>query len=174
MLVVRRHPTSYNTTTQAQDLDECQIDFFAQQARRYGTHVFFVGDAAQTIYTFRGAKARNLLLLRSSGGARSGAVGLADRDLTTSWRFGARIGAAANTLLFGKARSPQTAFEADGRTLDGWRSSWAPYRLVGGAAAPGVVARRGLLTDRARWPIAVVGRSNAGLLSVRNSDVSLC
>lgn len=56
-----------------------------------GTHVFFVGDSAQCIYQFRGAKSANLMKLDCI-----------DYQLTKSWRFGPNIAKIANmyVLLF--------------------------------------------------------------------------
>ena len=42
-----------------------------------GTHIFFVGDSAQCIYGFRGAKSKHVMKLDCI-----------DTQLTTSWRFG--------------------------------------------------------------------------------------
>ena len=59
--------------------------------------VFFVGDMAQTIYSFRGAKSRWLLEIKPDF----------DMDLTQSFRFKYPIARVANTILFGKMNSPQ-------------------------------------------------------------------
>ena len=48
----RRIRGSILLVDESQDLDGAQIDWVKSQAEAYGTHVFFVGDAAQTIYSF--------------------------------------------------------------------------------------------------------------------------
>ena len=40
---------------ESQDMDQCQVDWINQQ-KQFGTHIYFVGDMAQCIYGFRGAK----------------------------------------------------------------------------------------------------------------------
>ena len=79
---------------EAQDLNMCQVQWLASQKH---CQTFFVGDAVQTIYSFRGAKSKFLMELRVDF----------DRKLTGSFRFGPRIGAVANTLLFAKEHSRQ-------------------------------------------------------------------
>ena len=84
---------------ECQDLDECQIDWIAKQ-EKYGTHIYLVGDAAQTIYSFRGAKSKYMMNIE------------VDEEkclaLTKSWRFGPGIASIANLVLFMKEFSPQT------------------------------------------------------------------
>ena len=48
---------------ESQDCDGCQIAWLCSCAR--SRQVFFVGDAAQSIYSFRGAKSQLLMQLRS-------------------------------------------------------------------------------------------------------------
>lgn len=57
--------------------------------------MFFVGDAAQTIYTFRGAKSANLLNLPDC----------MDFGLTESFRFDPNIAVIANLIVWGKKES---------------------------------------------------------------------
>jgi superfamily I DNA/RNA helicase len=45
---------------ECQDMDGCQIDWIRSQAELFGTHVYLVGDPAQAIYGFRGAKPKHL------------------------------------------------------------------------------------------------------------------
>ena len=59
---------------ECQDLDECQTCFLTSQVSLHNRQVFFVGDMAQTIYSFRGAKAESLLQLQGR-----------DYELTTSF-----------------------------------------------------------------------------------------
>jgi hypothetical protein len=87
-----------------------------------GKQVFVVGDSAQTIYSFRGAKSE---YLRKIPVAR-------ERDLTLqqTFRFGPAIAAAANAVLFGKAHSPQ-------------EKTFVPYDVFGVPNKPGAVRTYG-------------------------------
>ncbi|CAM9988347.1 unnamed protein product, partial [Heterosigma akashiwo] len=101
---------------EAQDCTECQIDWLKAQAQaRHKPDVFFVGDAVQTIYSFRGAKSKFLMNIR----------GAEDATLTKSFRFGPNIAAVANSILFLKEKSPQ--------------KDWKPYRLSGVGQGEGQV-----------------------------------
>lgn len=51
---------------ESQDMDACQIDWAARQQYEKGSIVYVVGDPAQAIYGFRGAKAQNLMDLPST------------------------------------------------------------------------------------------------------------
>ena len=86
---------------ESQDLTECQIAWITSQrgSKKDDTRrqVFIVGDMAQTIYSFRGAKSKNLLNNKPD----------IDRDLTQSFRFDYPIARVANTILYGKMNSPQ-------------------------------------------------------------------
>lgn len=57
-----------------------------------------IKDAAQTIYSFRGAKSKHMMNV----------WGAQDSTLTKSWRFGTTIANIANVILFSKEYSPQT------------------------------------------------------------------
>ena len=48
---------------ESQDCDECQITWLADQVK-FGSQVYFVGDAAQTIYYFRGVNPKCLMSYR--------------------------------------------------------------------------------------------------------------
>jgi hypothetical protein len=129
---------------ESQDLTACQIDWFSQQ-QDHGTQLFFVGDAAQSIYSFRGARSKLLIML---GKKRVGLNVTTDPDrpivdleLTKSFRFGANIAAAANTILFAKHKSTQTA------TRSNREKHWRPYRLVGGAQEPDGEPMDGLIVS---------------------------
>ena len=74
-----RIPCSVLLVDECQDLDECQVDWVHGQAR-FGTHIYFVGDSAQCIYGFRGAKSSYVMKLDCI-----------DTKLTKSWRFGPDI-----------------------------------------------------------------------------------
>ena len=73
---------------ESQDLDGAQVDWLCTQAKLYGTHVYFMGDAMQTIYTFRGAKSKNLTQL---GTYKSRSLGsecpIQDLSLTFCWNL---------------------------------------------------------------------------------------
>ena len=71
-----RIPCSVLLVDECQDLDECQVDWVHRQ-HAFGTHLYFVGDAAQCIYGFRGAKSSYVMKLDCI-----------DTKLTKSWRFG--------------------------------------------------------------------------------------
>lgn len=58
-------PGSVLLVDECQDLDACQVDLIRSQLQ-YGTAIFFVGDAAQTIYSFRGAKSSNYMSLSNA------------------------------------------------------------------------------------------------------------
>lgn len=92
-----RIPGSLLLVDESQDMDGCQVDWISKQCN-HGTHVYIVGDAAQTIYSFRGAKSKYMVNLQ-------GAVNF---ELTKSWRFGPSIASMANVVLFSKHKSKQT------------------------------------------------------------------
>ena len=110
-----RIPGSALLVDECQDLDACQVDFIASQLQ-YGTAIFFVGDAAQTIYSFRGAKSSNYMSLPNA----------IDLCLNKSWRFGPSVARIANVPLFAKEYSPQT-----NNYLLSPRKQWIPYRIEG-------------------------------------------
>jgi hypothetical protein len=91
-------PGSILLVDEAQDMDESQVSWVAEHRIRVGTHVYVVGDAAQSIYSFRGAKSRYLMEIQPT----------IDCSLTASWRFGSEIAAIANTVLFAKHKSIQS------------------------------------------------------------------
>ena len=91
---------------EAQDLTQCQIQWMCMQrgikkddVRR---QVFFVGDMAQGIYSFRGAKSRWFWEIEVEPGL--------DKALTKSFRFKYQIARGANTILYGKMNSPQAKY----------------------------------------------------------------
>eukprot|EP00804_Cyclotella_cryptica_P009997 CCRYP_015421-RD/>CCRYP_015421-RD protein AED:0.11 eAED:0.14 QI:371/0.75/0.8/1/0.5/0.2/5/0/796 len=137
---------------ECQDLDECQVDFIAKQMN-FGTHVFFVGDAAQTIYSFRGARSYHVMSLPNC----------IDRFLTKSFRFGPAVAQIANIALFVKENSPQTT-DYIGKD----KKLWIPYRVEGVSRedADSIVTTRSLL-QRDSWnkrPVTIIGRKNGTLL----------
>jgi superfamily I DNA/RNA helicase len=95
---------------ESQDLTACQVDWMKGQTGKgaRAKQVFFVGDAAQTVYGFRGAKSEHLMSLQNTR----------DFDLTQSFRFDGNIAKVANAILFAKANSPQ-------------RGSFRPYKVFG-------------------------------------------
>ena len=109
---------------ESQDLTACQFRLIYGQ-HPWGKQVFLVGDPAQGVYSFRGAKGEILTSLRVHG----------DYQVKKSFRFGPRIAAAANFILFSKCNSPQ-------------RKNFTPYDIEGGAEEPGQVCyhRKGTLS----------------------------
>jgi len=132
---------------ECQDMDGCQVDWIDGQRER-GAHVVLVGDPAQTIYGFRGAKSTFMLGCEGE-----------DCRLTQSWRFGRQIARAANTVLLAKERSPQTTKKSGKYRL------WVPYRIEGAGGEGGVTA--GSLIDR--WkegPFTLISYKNGALFVV--------
>jgi superfamily I DNA/RNA helicase len=99
-----RIPGSALLVDESQDMDGCQVNWITSQ-RNHGTHIYIVGDAAQTIYSFRGAKSKYMVDIQ----------GAVDFSLTKSWRFGPEIASVANVILYAKQKSKQSSRE---------RSSW--------------------------------------------------
>eukprot|EP00039_Didymoeca_costata_P006799 m.93302 g.93302 ORF g.93302 m.93302 type:complete len:719 (+) comp13397_c0_seq3:188-2344(+) len=109
---------------EAQDMSECQASWVLRH--KEGRQIFFVGDSAQSIYKFRGAKSSTLSkLARNSENHHF--------QLTKSFRFGDEIAAIANTILFVKENTPQ---------------DWTPYRVVGGGKTAGTLAVASQNADR--------------------------
>lgn len=114
--------------------------------------MFFVGDAAQTIYSFRGAKSSNVMSLSDC----------IDRLLNKSWRFGPALAQVANIALFAKEYSPQTN---DHIGKD--RKQWIPYRVEAARGENESVVTTGSLVKGDcgdKRPIAIIARKNATLL----------
>mmetsp|Transcript_10636 Transcript_10636/g.20558 ORF Transcript_10636/g.20558 Transcript_10636/m.20558 type:complete len:916 (-) Transcript_10636:330-3077(-) len=88
---------------EAQDNCPAQTDWIRNMARKEGkspaAQLYFVGDAAQAIYSFRKASSRTLMELHADFGFA----------LTSSFRFGPLIASVANSILFVKQHSPQRA-----------------------------------------------------------------
>jgi len=120
-LLQLRIPGTLLLVDESQDMDACQIDWVAAQQVRYGTHVYMVGDPAQAIYEFRGAKPRYLMNLEHVR---------YDCPLTESWRFGWKLSHVANIMLFAKEYSPQTTAKS------GCWKNWIPYRTRAGRPFP--------------------------------------
>mmetsp|Transcript_27674 Transcript_27674/g.65824 ORF Transcript_27674/g.65824 Transcript_27674/m.65824 type:complete len:1040 (+) Transcript_27674:188-3307(+) len=141
-------PCSVLLVDECQDLDECQVDWVSGQAR-HGTHLYFVGDAAQCIYGFRGAKSSYVMKLDCI-----------DRQLTKSWRFGPDVARIANIALFAKENSPQTSKASSYNPL------WKPYRVEGARK----VGYSTVMTEsmaqnwRDHKPLTLLGMTNAGLM----------
>ena len=116
-----------------------------------GSDVFFVGDAAQQIYGFRGGNSEHFMNIPDA----------IDLKLTQSFRFGNEIARVANVVLFGKEFSPQTTSEARRK-----RRQWIPYRVTGVSSASGVITKKCILDY---WKtkgekVTVLARHNAALL----------
>eukprot|EP01047_Picozoa_sp_COSAG01_P029360 COSAG01_NODE_2012_length_8655_cov_3.344086_3_plen_762_part_00 len=129
-------PGTYLLVDEVQDLNPCQLDWFCQQ-HRCGTHAFFVGDMAQQIYSFRGAKSGPLLEYPDAR----------DLALTQSFRFGENIAKIANIVLFLKLNSTQTSCKDSVQKWRGFRSHkkqrlWNPYCVKGCAMDAGQIGWR--------------------------------
>eukprot|EP00592_Proboscia_alata_P001278 CAMPEP_0194373956 /NCGR_PEP_ID=MMETSP0174-20130528/22325_1 /TAXON_ID=216777 /ORGANISM="Proboscia alata, Strain PI-D3" /LENGTH=925 /DNA_ID=CAMNT_0039153245 /DNA_START=461 /DNA_END=3238 /DNA_ORIENTATION=+ len=140
-------PGSILLVDECQDLDGCQTDWIVGQVK-YGTHVYLVGDAAQTIYSFRGAKSKFMM-----------GVEVAPEhccSLTKSWRFGKAIASVANVVLYAKHKSSQT-------TDNKHSPIWSPYRLQG-CNREGTVTDEALLPKWKEMPVTLIAATNATLL----------
>ena len=82
---------------EAQDLTESNLKWLTCQAQRSYKYILVVGDEVQTIYGFRGCRAKYLNAIAASE----------TRTLTLCWRFGPAIAAVANTILYAKQNSLQ-------------------------------------------------------------------
>lgn len=145
-----RIPGTLLLVDESQDMDGCQVSWSAKQQVVLGTHVYVVGDAAQTIYSFRGAKSQSLMALE------------ADKDclLTASWRFGEAIARTANFILFCKHKSAQTEILWNGRF-----KNWCPYRIKVGVPRDDRVTQRSLLPQwRELGQLTLIARANINLM----------
>jgi superfamily I DNA/RNA helicase len=145
-----RIPGTLLLVDESQDMDGCQVNWSAKQQVVLGTHVYVVGDAAQTIFTFRGAKSKSLMALE------------ADKDclLTASWRFGEAIARTANCILFSKHKSAQTEVDWNGRV-----KNWNPYRIKVGIPREDRVTQRCLLSQwRELDQLTLIARGNLTLM----------
>ena len=152
-LAQARLPVTACLIDESQDLDAAQIDFLCNQAKLQGTHLYFVGDAVQTIYSFRGAKSINLTNLGTfSSQALSAKHNVIDLPLTHCWRFNPVIANVGNSILYVKEKSPQTIK----------KKTWHPYRLKGCGSATGRVVTKAFGRDNT--PFTVIAFSNYQLL----------
>ena len=122
---------------ESQDTTACQVDLFVNQ--QSDKKVYIVGDAAQTIYSFRGAKSKFVVDLRNTQ----------DFRLTNSFRFGKNIEFVANQFLWIKEKSPQAHL-------------FNPYRLVGKGKVEGEIFD---CSSALSFPYTIVARSNSTLIS---------
>ena len=147
-----RIPGTLLLVDESQDMDAAQIDWVSTQVR-YGTHVYVVGDPAQAIYGFRGARPSFLMSLDHVS---------RDCKLTDSWRFGANIANIANLVLYAKEKSPQTAVNPK----TGKHKNWIPYRTRPGMPKHGRVTDESLVENWKTQKVTVLARTNAKLLLV--------
>lgn len=144
-----RIPGSVLLVDECQDLDECQVDLIAKQLQ-YGTAIFFVGDAAQTIYSFRGAKSSNYMSLKNA----------IDLCLNESWRFGPSIARMANIALFAKEYSPQT-----NEYLFKSKKQWIPYRIDARGEEESSISKESLMgKSKEVGTITFIARTNYALM----------
>jgi superfamily I DNA/RNA helicase len=118
-LMKLKMPGTLILVDECQDMDGCQVAWVSEQYQNSKKLLYMVGDAAQTIYSFRGAKSKYMMELPFPA---------TDRTLTTSWRFGPSIARMANVVLFCKEHCPQT--------LNTKKKTWQPYRVTGGSLLP--------------------------------------
>jgi len=143
---------------ESQDMDGCQVSWVADQVK-FAKHAYVVGDAAQSIYSFRGAKPEFLMDLMIDE----------ERMLTESWRFGPGIAKIANLVLFAKENSDQTVkVYCRRRHCEKWKN-WSPYRVKAGKEMPSIVTERSLLTEWRNYrerkeKITFIARTNKTLL----------
>ncbi|KAL3926792.1 MAG: hypothetical protein SGBAC_013335, partial [Bacillariaceae sp.] len=142
---------------ESQDMDGCQVHWVAEQVK-FSKHVYVVGDAAQSIYGFRGAKSEYLMELPI------------DREqmLTDSFRFGPGIAEVSNLVLFAKENSDQTAEVYDHRKRCMKWKNWSPYRIKAGIDKPSVVTGEPLLPNWQNYKdrsekITLIARNNKTL-----------
>jgi AAA domain/UvrD-like helicase C-terminal domain len=142
-----RIPGTMLLVDESQDMDGCQIDWaIKQQVTKFKTLTYVVGDPAQSIYGFRGAKPKYLMDL----------VSYHDFKLTESWRFGNAISRIANLILHCKEKSDP--IQTNKRT-------WIPYRV-----RPGLVNKKSTVTMESliqQWKkskVTVIAFSNVKLL----------
>jgi superfamily I DNA/RNA helicase len=131
---------------ECQDMDGCQIEWVSSQVK-FNKQVIFVGDAAQTIYSFRGAKSRYMMNLKGK---------VVDCTLTKSWRFGPNIATVANMVLFAKQKSPQTT--------GSYTKTWQPYRVTGAGPVVGTVTSESLLPKWKTQKVTILAFTNVALL----------
>lgn len=138
---------------ESQDLNACQVEWLFAQACLYNTHVYFVGDAAQSIHSFRGAQSTYLANLRSTRTCE-----IENMSLTGSYRFGPQIGDMANTILCCKKISPQTTSD---------KPTWKPY-ILQGLGGPGRLRFSENIclskSETEDGPVTVLGFANMDLL----------
>ncbi|KAJ3356479.1 hypothetical protein HDU83_000829 [Entophlyctis luteolus] len=136
---------------ESQDASACQLDLFVTQPAKSphvkpNKHIFIVGDAAQSIYYFRGARPKELAQIDNQFESLQGRF--FDFHLRRSFRFGPVITRAANMLLWIKANSPQA-------------KDFNPYVVVGVSKVAGKVLRDEELLP---YPHTIVARSGVELI----------
>jgi superfamily I DNA/RNA helicase len=141
-----RVPGTLILVDESQDMDACQVDWIArQQVETHGSCVTVVGDPAQAIYGFRGAKPQYLMNLDCTH----------HYMLTESWRFGPAISNIANLVLYGKHQSKQTGDA---------KKSWDPYRTRAGLPdKEGFVTTQPIVHDWKKFKVTLIARTNATL-----------
>ena len=155
-----RIPGTIILVDEAQDLDGCQVDWAVRSQVKHGTHVYVVGDAAQTIYGFRGAKSQSLMDLQ------------ADQDLFLlgSFRFGQAIANIAQCVLFAKETSSQTKQKYDKHAsrekMFARFTNWIPYQIHPAAELDGSVIADGLIHQWRDTKFTLIARRNATLFTI--------
>jgi UvrD/REP helicase N-terminal domain/UvrD-like helicase C-terminal domain len=142
-----RVPGTIVLVDESQDLDACQVDWVGrQQVVLHRLPVIMVGDCAQAIYGFRGAKPEYLMSLKCTQ----------HFSLVESWRFGPAISNIVNLILFCKQHSDQTR---------GDKTTWIPYRTKPGLPNKvGVITTESLIQLWKDLKVTLIARTNATLL----------
>lgn len=160
---------------ESQDLTECQVQVFV--VNQPHADVYIVGDAVQSLYSWRGARPKQLRTLSQRVGPQRSIK--EDLQLTHSHRFGSGIARIANHITFIKKHSAQHTLWhqhalADPRTLvvspralidRRSRPLCRSYSVVG-AGPPTLQLLDGSSRESSLEgkPRTVVGRTNAGLI----------
>lgn len=146
---------------ESQDMDGCQVNWVAEKQVQFAKQVYVVGDAAQTIYGFRGAKSKYLMDLSIDH----------ELMLTECWRFGPKIANIANLVLFAKENSDQTEKHqsaANGRNQKLKWKNWIPYRVKSGKDIPAHVTETCFMSDWQNYrakseKVTLIARQNTTL-----------
>ncbi|KAJ3131177.1 hypothetical protein HK100_006689 [Physocladia obscura] len=146
-----RFPVNITTILmdESQDATACQLDLFVTQPVKMSNsetlkNVFMVGDPAQSIYYFRGARPKELAQIHTKLDTP-----VIDFNLTRSFRFGVNVAHTANILLWIKSKSPQS-------------KDFNPYVLVGGNTIPGTIVDS---LQELPYPHTIIARSGVQLIS---------
>jgi UvrD/REP helicase N-terminal domain/UvrD-like helicase C-terminal domain len=142
-----RVPGTIVLVDESQDLDACQVDWIGrQQVVLHRLPVIMVGDCAQAIYGFRGAKPEYLMNLKCTH----------HFFLTKSMRCGPGLSSMTNLILFCKQHSCQTRDD---------KKTWISFRTKSGVPDKvGVITTKSLIHRWKDFKVTLIARTNAKLL----------